>query len=213
VSDEKATKMASTVEDPLTEPGATEIDPAPPFQPTRIFYIQKKSLIRSSIHILDLTTALLETYNPQTGISPSFLAEAKKLVSSSPPPETIYILKSNLTSSHLTVTNRTGTHLASWESPILALGTTTISFPDGSSHSSHPIEVKPLGVGRRAESFVKDSVTYVWEMERFKTELKSLVKVVGEERKEVARYAQRAGWDREGVLWSMRGRWLGWWRF
>jgi hypothetical protein len=91
-------------------------------------------------------------------------------------------------------------HLASWESPILALGTATISFPDGSSHSRHPIEVKPLGVGRRAESFVKDSVTYVWEMERFKTELKSLVKVVGEERKEVARYAQRAGRDREGML-------------
>lgn len=68
-------------------------------------------------------------------------------------PNTVFTLKKgNLVSTHLTVADKDGNHIADWKSPILSMGKATLTFPDESEHSSHPIEIKPLGVGRRAES-------------------------------------------------------------
>ena len=66
-------------------------------------------------------------------------------------------------------------------------------------HNSYPIEIKLLGVDRRAESFVKDKVTHTWKNERFKIENMTLVKVIGS-KKAAAKYSQKTGRDKEGVL-------------
>lgn len=132
---------------------------------------------------------------------PSFSKKAKQITSSPPLPEIVFTFKKeNLPGSHLTVSDKAGNHVADWKSPILSMGTTTLTFPNGSKHSSHPIEIKPLGVGRRAESFVKDSVMYTWENERFKIENKNLIKAIGSEKVEVAKYSQKTGHDKEGLL-------------
>lgn len=50
---------------------------------------------------------------------------------------------------------------------------------------------------------MKDSVRYVWEVERFRTEIKTLWETLGpageRDRVEVARYVQGRAWEREGV--------------
>ncbi|OKL57363.1 hypothetical protein UA08_07429 [Talaromyces atroroseus] len=56
--------------------------------------------------------------------------------------------------------------LAEYVSPLLAYGVTNISFPDDSLHSSHPITVRPINATRRSQSFVQDSVSYVWDVNR-----------------------------------------------
>ena len=72
-------------------------------------------------------------------------------------------------------------------------------FPDGSEHSSYTVKIKPLGVGRRAESLLR-TVTYIWGNGRFKIENKTLVKVIGSEKAEVAKYRQKTGHDKEVLL-------------
>lgn len=56
--------------------------------------------------------------------------------------------------------------LAEYSSPLLAYGVTDISFPADSLHSSHGIKVRPLNATRRSQSFVQDSVTYAWDVNK-----------------------------------------------
>lgn len=56
--------------------------------------------------------------------------------------------------------------LAEYSSPLLAYGVTDISFPPDSLHSSHAIKVRPLNATRRSQSFVQDSVTYAWDVNK-----------------------------------------------
>lgn len=56
--------------------------------------------------------------------------------------------------------------LAESSSPILAFGVTNIVFPPNSLHSSHPITVRPTNATRRSQSFVHDSVSYAWDVNK-----------------------------------------------
>jgi hypothetical protein len=79
-------------------------------------------------------------------------------------------------------------------SPITAYGITWITFPGGSPHCSHSLKATPLSITQRAQSFVKDSTTYVWEAEkRFKSGCLSLYKAVAAKKVEVARYESDTG--------------------
>lgn len=46
---------------------------------------------------------------------------------------------------------------------------------------------------------MKDSVTYIWENDRFKIENKTLAKVIGSAKAEVGKYSQKTGRVKEGV--------------
>jgi hypothetical protein len=61
------------------------------------------------------------------------------------------------------VTDAAGRQVAQYKAPISAMGTTALTFPESSTHSSHQIQVKPVGLGKRTEGFVKDSVEFLWE--------------------------------------------------
>ena len=128
---------------------------------------------------MDLRTQLNAPYSPATGLSDDFLNEGKKHANtSSSPPKPLYSLKKeNILGSKISVKDGEGTNVAEWSNPITSLGKNKFTFLAESPHSSHDIEIKSLGVGRRAESFVVDSVLYIWEVERFKVERKSLFKV------------------------------------
>lgn len=92
--------------------------------------------------------------------------------------------------------------VAEFHSSLLSFGATHISFPRDSSHSSHEITVKPLAIQRRAQSFVKDSVTYVWESTTPSSHSKlSLYKAVASKKVEVARYESSSGrFELKGIL-------------
>lgn len=55
--------------------------------------------------------------------------------------------------------------LASISRSLLSLGKQTMNFPPDSPHSDHPISIAAVGVGRRSQMFVKDSVPYFWDID------------------------------------------------
>jgi hypothetical protein len=170
------------------------IDKTVALQPTRILYIVAQSGWDRETKILDLTSQLLDSY--QDDFTEGFKASVKRLVSSSPPPPPIFTLTRAhwYSSSRLTITDAEGAQLAKWHSPILGYGVTHITFPKHSSHCTHALEVKPLSVARRAQSFVNDSATYAWETAgRFKSSCMSLYKAIGDKKIEVARYESESG--------------------
>jgi hypothetical protein len=165
------------------------IDATVNLRPNRILYIVPQSGWARDTKILDLTSQLHNSYHDD--LTPELKASAKRLASSTPPPAPVFTLTRAhwYSSSRLTITDTAGAQLAEWHSPIMAYGVTHIKFPEHSPHCSHALEVKPLSVARRAQSFIKDSATYVWETSgRFKSGRMSLYKAIGGKKIEVARY-------------------------
>jgi hypothetical protein len=170
------------------------IDKTVALQPTRILYIVAQSGWDQETKILDLTSQLLDSY--QDDFTKDFNASVQRLVSSSPPPPPIFTLTRAhwYSSSRLTITDAEGAQLAKWHSPILGYGVTHITFPEHSTHCTHALKVKPLSVARRAQSFISDSATCVWETAgRFKSGRMSLYKAIGDKKIEVARYESESG--------------------
>jgi hypothetical protein len=170
------------------------IDKTVALQPTRILYIVAQSGRDRETKILDLTSQLLDSY--QDDFTEGFKASVKRLVSSSPPPPPIFTLTRAhwYSSSRLTITDAEGAQIAKWHSPILGYGVTHITFPEHSTHCTHALEVKPLSVARRAQSFINNSATYAWETAgRFKSSRMSLYKAIGDKKIEVARYESESG--------------------
>lgn len=170
------------------------VDKAVTLRPTRILYIIPQSGWARDTKILDLTSQLHNSYHDD--LTPEFCVSAKRLASSTPPPAPIFTLTRAhwYSSSRLTVTDAASVQVAEWHSPLLAYGVTHINFPEDSPHCSHALEVKPLSVARRAQSFVKDSATHAWEASgRFKSGRMSLHKAAGAKKIEVARYESDSG--------------------
>ncbi|EED20760.1 hypothetical protein TSTA_039570 [Talaromyces stipitatus ATCC 10500] len=94
--------------------------------------------------------------------------------------------------------NRNEIVLAESSSPLLAFGVTNITFPSNSLHSSHPITVRPTNATRRSQSFVHDSVSYAWDVNKTLFPgggaVLSLYKGVGSTKKiEIGRYQSDNG--------------------
>ena len=56
-----------------------------------------------------------------------------------------------------------GNRVAEISGPLLSFGRQKLSFPNESSHSSHNIDLRPVGAGSREGIFVQGSVPYFWE--------------------------------------------------
>jgi hypothetical protein len=183
------------------------IDEAITLRPTRILYIVPQSGWARDTNVLDLTTQLHDTYHD--GLTPEFITAAKRVATSTPPPAPIFTLTRAhwYSSSRLSVTDAAGAQVAQWHSPILGYGVTHISFPANSPHCSHALEVKPISIGRRAQSFVNDSATYGWETGgRFNSGRMSLYKASGAKKIEVARYESDSGSFIAGGLLALETR-------
>lgn len=186
------------------------IDQAITLHPTRILYIVPQSGWARETKVLDLTAQLHDTYHDD--LTAEFKAAAKRIAGSTPAPAPIFTLTRThwYSSSRLTVTDTAGAQLAEWHSPIMGYGVTHISFPANSLHCSHALEVKPISIGRRAQSFINDSATYVWEAGgRFNSGRMSLYKAIGAKKIEVARYESNSGTFIAGGLLILETREVG----
>src|SRR4051794_24642039 len=122
-----------------------------PFKPTLAFYLHTSKSTRA---VLDLTPQLLPVHPSSLTpfLSHDIIDRAKTLHISSDAPAPIFTLhKENLLGTHLIVKDGEGVQVGEWRSPVLNYGTTTIKFPASSEHSETDIQVKPVGVFRRAE--------------------------------------------------------------
>jgi hypothetical protein len=71
-------------------------------------------------------------------------------------------------------------------------------FPTESPHSSHPIELRPAGMWRREDVFVKDSIPYIWDVLNASALCKPY-KVIDNKKVEVARYTAKHSRDSTDV--------------
>ncbi|KAB5515529.1 hypothetical protein GE09DRAFT_1159879 [Coniochaeta sp. 2T2.1] len=86
-----------------------------------------------------------------------------------------------------------------------SLGQWSLTFPPDSSHSSHEIKPRPVGVGARADWFVKDSIPYFWDMVHVGIGggrmVYKLFNAVDGKRVEVGRFETLKARDKSGILW------------
>jgi hypothetical protein len=156
--------------------------------------------------ILDLPGQLRDSYH--NGFTPEFHGSDKQVATSYPAPQPFWTLTRDrwYSRSRLTITDAEDAQLAKWHSPVMSYGAPCITFPEHSPHCSHPHNVQPVNIGRRAQSFMKDSSMYLWEAQkRFKSGCISLYKIVAAEKLEVTRYeSDTRGFISGGPLdWSL----------
>ncbi|EON68786.1 hypothetical protein W97_08044 [Coniosporium apollinis CBS 100218] len=181
-------------------PAVLPTDEKAPLQPNQTFYIVPHTGFTKVIQVLDLTPQIKERI-PYNGFTDAYKEAVKELAKNSPPEPTYTITRQNWVASRMIVTSASGAELAAWKAPHWSPGTTTLTFPRNSPHCSHTIEMKPVGFWHRSEHFVKDSVTYTWEMEsKLTSSAFTLLKIIGQKKVEVARYAQSFGFTTGGTL-------------
>ncbi len=157
--------------------------------------------------IQDLTSRLPSLFSPTQGITTENLLSAHKASILTPSPPVRYLLeRQNLIGTHLAILDAEGNEVAEWRLPILRFGrgvgdVVEVKFPRGSGEAEvmemrRVVEGKEnqgrerekdrelvAGLGyphahhRRAESFVKDGVGYLWEVEPESQHQKTLFKV------------------------------------
>jgi hypothetical protein len=161
------------------------IDESVTFRPTKILYLRALTEKNQHSEILDLTARLQSMFRED--ITPEFQELAQLALRANPifPPTWVISGPSRFVASHLIVEapsapsatptpaegdtrsgvgTRTSTLVAEIRRHLLNFGTVHIRFPAGSTHSTHEISVEPLSHRSRAQSFIMDSVPYVWDM-------------------------------------------------
>lgn len=184
-------------------------------QPTSTYWITPHGMLTKTITILDLTKDMTLPYTGMTSEYKDAVKKALKDHSFTPILSckrlTWLGLKYDITSPRTSSNenkpqDETGdadaggdssdVHIAHWTHPWTSTGEATLTFPSSSPHSTHPISLRPKRWGLRTESFVLDSVPYIWEMDSlWHSTSMTLYRVVGsgesERKVEVAKYAQK----------------------
>ena len=198
------------------------IDEAHTLRPSHVLYLAPG---RRKVHseISDLTSYLLSSYTES--ITPAFQDSVQRVLRANPAlrPTWQATRGSWYSNSSVKVFHAAGIEeqdashgrdVASLHAPILAFGTTSITFPPSSEHSSHTLTVSPVSMTTRAQAFVEDSIPYIWEpageghseTASPSSECLSLYKADSTKRIEVARYASQSGkFEVGGILLVQEG--------
>ncbi|OCL04288.1 hypothetical protein AOQ84DRAFT_442186 [Glonium stellatum] len=158
-------------------------------RPDRVFWVTPHNYFTKTIKVLDLTPF---TQTPYTGMSDAYKNEAKEIVKSRAPEPTYMLTRENWVGRKYSVTDSSGESIADWKHSWTSVGTAMLTFPDDSPHCSHTIELKNKCWGRRTETFVVDSATFVWKPDSFfGSHNMTLYKVLGKKKVEVGKYSQK----------------------
>ena len=160
-----------------------------PLRPDRVFWVTPHNYFTKAIKVLDLTPLVQTQY---TGMSDAYKNEVKEVVKKSAPEPTYVLTRENWVGRKYSVTDSSGGSVADWKHPWTSVGTATLTFPDDSPHCSHPVELKNKCWGRRTETFVVDSATFMWKPDSlFASHNMTLYKALGEKKVEVGKYSQK----------------------
>ncbi|OCK80586.1 hypothetical protein K432DRAFT_246202, partial [Lepidopterella palustris CBS 459.81] len=160
-----------------------------PFHPNRILWVTPHSLFSKAIDVLDMTS-ILDT--PYTGMSDVYRKKVYDMVKSRAPAPNYVISKANWIGLKYAVVDNSGQHVADWKHSWTSVGEATLTFSDGSTHSSHTVRVKNKRWGRRTETFVVNSATFEWVMDsKWMSNNMTLYKCLGEQKIPVGKYSQK----------------------
>lgn len=172
------------------QPGSFQLDESTPLKASHFYYIKRGSGLSNDGEVKDVTETLRDASTE------TFLDEA---ASAAATVDVKYVVKGkSWLSNAIDLSSQDGTPIASLGSGIKSLGHRKLSFTQGSEHSSHDIEFQTLGMGKKGNMFVQESVVYFWECPGGET---MLTKVVGEGKKiKVGRYLAKRNWSRQGLF-------------
>lgn len=163
------------------------------FVPTRTYWITPHGMLTKEITVLDLTTDL---QTPFVDFSNAYKDEVKKTLKDHTFTPIFSARRTNWLGLKYIITGSDNQKLADWKHPWSSVGEATLTFPEGSPHSSHTISLKNKRWGLRTESFTINSVPFIWEMNSlWHSNAMTLFKVYGsgeqQKRVEVGKYAQK----------------------
>ncbi|KAH0559682.1 hypothetical protein GP486_003802 [Trichoglossum hirsutum] len=164
------------------------------FLPTRTFYILPHCSLTKSIQILNLTPHLTAPYT-----DPGFAAHAKQVAKQGGVAPCITVQKANLLGTRYMVLDPTDNNreLATWKAPLTSFGSSHISFPPGSRHSSHAITLSSF-----LKTFTHNSTPYAWQHGHLlhRNRFSLWMELPTGERRLVARYWQGCDWRTGGTV-------------
>lgn len=165
----------------------------PAFAPTSTYWVTPHGLLTKDITILDLTKDISVPY---LGLNDAYKEQVKKTLKDHCCMPAYTCHRNSWLGLQYSITNDQDEHIADWKHPWASVGEATLTFPEGSSHSSHPISMRNKRWGLRTEIFTVESQPFLWETDSLwhSTNL-TLYKVTGkgefESKTIVAKYAQK----------------------
>jgi len=179
----------------MKKPEEIPLDESVALKPNKILFIKASSGFSAGSSVFDLTNIVKHNYD---GMSAEYIYELHVFAKDLEARDAVFEIKQpKAFKRQKVVTDESQNEVATISAPIMAFGIRTFSFPQGSTHSTHDIEMKPVGMGRRAEGFVKDSVLYFWDK---KENIAMLTKVIGDKRVEIAKFGAKHTYDKGGIL-------------
>ena len=176
------------------------LDEEAPLHHTKLLYLQGGAF-STTVSVSDVTNALGDIGDTANALKSTTLQDDAKAKAAQQTP-ILELKKEAWYKRNLAAASHSGEPVAQVSGPLLELGHWKLAFPPESPHSSHDIDLRPTGMGQRADFFVKDSVLYFWDMPDA-GRLCQLFKVVGDKRREIARFVgkrSRLSTDKSGVL-------------
>ncbi|KAK1750372.1 hypothetical protein QBC47DRAFT_393978 [Echria macrotheca] len=173
------------------------VDESTPFRPTKIFHIRQEHILAPSFHITDVTAAAAGTVDIYQ--KPDVAAQVDAAAKANP--VFLDVIRRSWTERTLEAVEPGSSKeaVATLSGPLAALGRWTLTFADA-THAAHAVEMRPTGMGHKADVFVLDSVPFFWDPCDGGRVLWELFKVVGGKRVLVGAYSVAHHWNKNGVL-------------
>lgn len=200
----RTTKANTTASTPTAEPDAWLDTPHDdhtialpldnyPFAPTSTYWISPHGMLTQDITILDLT---LDLDVPYSGLTDDYKAEVKKALKDHSCTSALTCHRNSWVGLTWSIKDDQDSLIAEWKHPWFSTGEATLTFPETSPHSSHPIRLRNKRWGLRSETFTLDSQPFVWEMDSiWHSTNMTLYKVADsgeyERKTEVGKFAQK----------------------
>jgi len=163
------------------------------FEPTSTYWVSPHGMLTKQITILDLTK---DMNVPYAGLTDAYKAEVKKTLKDHSFTPAFTCHRNGWVGLAYTIKNDRDEAIAEWKHPWFSTGEATLTFPEASPHSSHPISLRNKRWGLRTEGFTSNSQPFFWEMDSvWHSTSMTLYKVSGsgehERKTEVGKYVQK----------------------
>lgn len=176
------------------KPEQYTIDTTAQFSPDTFLWLEQSRGLTGGANVKDITSVQLPS--SKSILSHNSLGHAK--ITAEAMSDTTYrISRTAVLKAAYTVSDSTDQEVCAMTSPTFSRNIRKFTFPSNSPHSNHYLEMKPVGLARKAQYFVQESVVYFWE--GLDKDL-ALWKTEGKQKIKVAEFGGLRGFGREGLL-------------
>jgi hypothetical protein len=176
------------------KPEQYAIDTTAQFAPDTFIWLEQSRGLNGGASLKDITSVQLPS---SEGIMSHKSIGHAKITAEAMSDTTYRISRKTVLKSAYTVSDSTDQEVCAISSPMFSRNIRKFTFPVNSPHSNHYLEMKPVGLARKAQYFVQESVVHFWE--GVDKDL-ALWKTGGNMKIKVAEFGGLRAFSREGLL-------------